>query len=135
MKLHLCAADCIALVMEARSMHGRAAAPCGSPCVRLPFALALSCCSTTLGGMLLCRTFGSGGQDRNVDQGYCHVSIPRLHFRWDLDTRPQQRSLPLASPDAAPAELGSALEGYLVSPNDPEFDAKAVQLQVDAAVP
>lgn len=32
-------------------------------------------------------SFGSGGQGRNVDQGYCHITVPRVHFRWDLDQR------------------------------------------------
>jgi hypothetical protein len=41
-----------------------------------------------------CRSFGSEGRDRDVEQGYCHIHVPRVHFRWDLDgCRPAGRML------------------------------------------
>jgi hypothetical protein len=44
--------------------------------------------------MFVCRSFGSEGREREVDEGYCHIHVPRVHLRWDLDRcKPASRVL------------------------------------------
>lgn len=38
-----------------------------------------------------------------MDQGYCHITVPRVHFRWDLDQRRQHGSRMLLDHEAAAA--------------------------------
>lgn len=46
----------------------------------------------------VCRSFGSEGREREVEEGYCHIHVPRVHLRWDLDGCKPASRMPLSRP-------------------------------------
>ncbi len=76
-------------------------------------------------------TFAGG--NRNVEEGYCHIDVPRLHFRLDLDgQRPPPRLLLPRQRRALTDYADELLSDF--SDDEPE-KVDTVALQVDSLVP